>query len=47
MSDADLIEITSKGGEALGKSPLMLQFSHKLSPAQIADIVAWIRSLSR
>jgi mono/diheme cytochrome c family protein len=46
FTDEYLIEITAKGGEAVGKSPAMLSYADKLNAQQIKDIVAYIRSLA-
>jgi len=46
FDDAYLFEITKKGGEALGKSKVMLKYGHKLDDAQIRSIVVFARSLS-
>ena len=47
FSDADLAKIISGGGAAAGKSPLMPAFKNQLSGAQIADLIAYIRSLAQ
>jgi len=44
MTDAELIKITSEGGAAVGKSKLMTPFNDKLTPQQIADVVAYVRT---
>ena len=46
-TDADLTKIISGGGAAVGKLPLMPAFKGQLSDAQIADVVAYIRSLAQ
>jgi mono/diheme cytochrome c family protein len=46
FDDAYLFEITKRGGEALGKSKVMLKYSHELTDEQIRDVVAFIRSLA-
>jgi mono/diheme cytochrome c family protein len=46
MSDSYLTEIIEKGGKAVGKSSHMPGYASKLSSAQVADLVAYIRSLS-
>ncbi len=45
FTDADLTRIIAGGGAAIGKPPLMPAFKGQLSDAQIADVVAYIRSL--
>lgn len=47
LDDAYLAEITRRGGEALGKSKVMLKYGHKLDEEQIRAIVVFIRSLAR
>lgn len=47
LDDDFLAEIIEKGGEPLGKSKVMLRYSHKLDREQIRDLVAFIRSLAR
>ena len=47
FSDADLGKIIAGGGAALGKPPLMPAFKSQLSDAQIADVIAYIRSLAQ
>ena len=46
LPDNDLINITSHGGPALGKSPQMPAFGATLKPAEIKAIVAYIRSIA-
>ena len=45
VTDEFMIEITEKGGEAVGQSEIMLKYGQKLKREQIIDIVAYIRSL--
>lgn len=47
MTDEYLADITVKGGEALGKSDIMLSYADKLSDEQVTDLVAFVRSLAR
>lgn len=47
MTDAQLTEIIEKGGKAVGKSPKMLAYGHKLKAGQVADLVAFIRSQAK
>jgi mono/diheme cytochrome c family protein len=47
LPDEYLAEIITKGGEALGKSAAMLEYSDKLNEQQVKDLVAFIRSLAR
>lgn len=44
--DGDLINITSHGGPALGKSAQMPAFGTTLKPAEIKAVVAYIRSIA-
>ena len=47
FTDADLTTIITGGGAALGKPPQMPAFKGQLSDAQIADLIAYIRSLAQ
>ena len=48
LSDADLTNIITKGGRRRrADTNLMPAFGAKASPAKIADIVAYIRSLAK
>lgn len=47
FTDSQLNQIILLGGKAVGKSRLMPPFGHKLSSSQIADLVAYIRSLAQ
>lgn len=42
-----LVEIIEKGGEPVGKSPIMLKYGHKLTRPQIDDVVAYLRTLQK
>ena len=46
FKDADLVNITSHGGLAVGKSPQMPAFGATLKPAEIKAVVAYIRAIS-
>ena len=46
MEDSDLVEVITRGGPAMGKSPLMASWGGTLSPQQIRDVVAFIRTLA-
>ena len=46
-SDGDLAKIIDQGGKALGKSKVMPAYHGKLSPEEIAQLVAYIRSLGK
>jgi len=46
-SDKEIVDIITKGGKAVGSSPVMLAFGGKLSDAQIQDLLAFIRTLAK
>jgi len=46
LSDAHLIEVISKGGAAVGKSPLMPAWGGVLKPKEVRDVAAYIRSFA-
>jgi len=46
-SDADLAKIITQGGQQAGHSKVMPSFGEKLSAADVADVVAYIRSLAK
>jgi mono/diheme cytochrome c family protein len=46
-SDKEIVDIITKGGKAVGSSPVMPRFGGKLSDSQIQDLLAFIRSLSK
>lgn len=47
LKDQQIFDTIKKGGQAMGKSPLMPPWGGQLSDAQIRDLVAYIRSLAR
>lgn len=47
FTDQQLTDVINNGGAALKASPLMPAFKGQLSDAQIADMVAYIRSLGK
>ena len=47
LKDQQLIDIIKKGGAASGKSPLMPPFGGVLSDADVRNVVAFIRQLSK
>lgn len=47
FSDKSLQEIISKGGSAVGKSPIMPAWGNLLSQKQLSDLVAYIRSIAQ
>jgi len=46
LSDAELHTVITKGGAAVGKSPLMAPWGAVLNPEQTRDVIAYVRSLS-
>lgn len=46
-SDADLTDAIRRGGAGVGLSALMPPWGHTLSERQIADLVAYLRSLRK
>ncbi|SRR5579875_184798 len=46
-SDQEIVDIITKGGKAVGSSPVMPRFGGKLSDAQIHDLLAFIRTLAK
>jgi mono/diheme cytochrome c family protein len=46
-SDADMTKIIKEGGHAAGRSKVMPSYSEKLSDADVADLIAYIRSLAK
>ena len=46
-TDEQLVKIIKGGGKAAGKSKIMPRWGHRLSDAEIADLVAYIRSLGK
>lgn len=47
LTDNYLSKITAEGGAGVGKSKVMTPYKEKLSPKEIADVVAFIRSLTQ
>jgi mono/diheme cytochrome c family protein len=47
LTDEHLVLVISKGGPAVGKSPLMAGWAGTLNDRQIVDVVAYIRTLSQ
>ena len=46
LEDRYLVDVITRGGPPLGKSPLMAAWGGTLSPQQIQDLVAYIRTLA-
>jgi high-affinity iron transporter len=47
LKDADLTQVIKEGGKTSGKSKIMPAFKDKLSESEVADMVAYIRSLAK
>jgi len=47
VTDQYLTDIIKKGGAAVGKSAVMAPFGDSMSDADIADMVAYLRSLAK
>jgi len=47
LKDQQIFDTIKKGGQAMGKSPLMPPWGGQLSDAQIWDLVAYVRTLSK
>lgn len=45
-SDQYLLDITKKGGEAIGKNKVMLKYGNKLSDEQIRLVIVFLRSVA-
>ena len=46
LDDAHLVKVIKLGGPAVGKSPMMAPWGGTLSDAQIADVIAFMRTLA-
>ena len=46
LTDKFLLEIISKGGSAVGKSPMMPAWGGQFKDKQLRDIVAYLRSIA-
>jgi mono/diheme cytochrome c family protein len=46
LTDKFLLEIISKGGSAVGKSPMMPAWGGQFKEKQVQDIVAYLRSIA-
>jgi mono/diheme cytochrome c family protein len=47
LSDRFLLDIISKGGPAVGKSPVMPGWASQIKEPQLRDILAYIRSIAQ
>ena len=46
IPDSDLVNIISRGGQAVGKSPQSPAFGETLKPAEIKAVIAYIRAIA-
>jgi mono/diheme cytochrome c family protein len=46
LSDAHLTTVISEGGAAVQRSPLMPSWKGALTPQQIQDVIAYVRTLA-
>lgn len=47
LDDSALTNVVTKGGAAVGKSPLMPSFNGQLKDQDVKDLIAYIRSLAK
>jgi mono/diheme cytochrome c family protein len=47
VTDDHLKKVIGKGGMAVGKSPLMAGFAGSLTPAQIDEVIAFLKTLKK
>jgi mono/diheme cytochrome c family protein len=47
LSNAEIYEVIEKGGKGLDMAPLMPVFGHTLSPLEIWEVVAYVRTLHK
>jgi len=47
LTNSFIVSMMTKGGKANGKSRIMPAFGNKLSPQQVQDLLAFIRSLPK
>jgi mono/diheme cytochrome c family protein len=47
LKDQQIIDIIKKGGQAVGKSPLMPPWGSQLKDQEVVDLVAYIRTLAK
>ena len=47
VTDDHLQKVIAKGGMAVGKSPLMAGFAGALTPAQIDEVIAFLKTLKK
>jgi mono/diheme cytochrome c family protein len=46
LNDKFLLDIISKGGSAVGKSPMMPGWGGQFKEAEVRDILAYVRSIA-
>jgi mono/diheme cytochrome c family protein len=46
LNDKFLLDIISKGGSAVGKSPMMPGWGGQFKETQVRDILAYVRSIA-
>ncbi len=46
LTNDHLVQVITKGGASVGKSPQMAPWGAALTPAQVLDVVAFVRSLA-
>lgn len=47
LKDDYLVKLIKEGGAALGKSPMMPKFGGTLKESELADVIAFLRSLAK
>lgn len=47
MKDDYLVKLIKEGGQAVGKSPMMPKMGGALKDSDVADVIAYIRSLAK
>ncbi len=47
VTDESIVKIITEGGQAVGKSPLMVSWKAVLKPEEIKDVAAYVRSLAK
>lgn len=47
LTDDYIVKVITEGGQAVGKSPLMVSWKAVLKPEEIKDVAAYVRSLAK
>ncbi|MCC6157127.1 MAG: cytochrome c [Deltaproteobacteria bacterium] len=47
LTDDYIVKVITEGGQAVGKSPLMVAWKAVLKPEEIKDVAAYVRSLAK